>query len=99
MRIIPKVPLDGAYRPAVTFALVTQVILLFVSLLILDGGDTTRRVVISMVAFWCAAVVLILRNPGTAKKSDLLYLRAGFFPVLLLTYMIASLIWDTWGFG
>jgi len=91
-KLNPK--LDDAYGPAVKFALVVQVLLLLLSSMVLDGGHTVRIVAIAMLAFWAAALILILRNPRSAKKWDLIYIRAGFLAVLVLAWLIAHRVWE-----
>ena len=93
MTDIPNVRLHDAYGPAVRFALAIQAFFLVFSQLILDCGYTTRIVATAMLAFWAAALMLILRSPQAAKKVDLIYIRAGFLPILVLTYLAAQRVW------
>jgi hypothetical protein len=93
MTDLPNPKLDDAYGPAVKFTLVVQVILLFISSMVLDGGHTLRTVAIAMLAFWASVLILIVRNPRTAGKWDLVYVRAGFLPILVVTWLVAHRPW------
>ena len=70
-----------------------QAFFLVFSSLILDCGYTTRIVAIAVLAFWAAALMVILRSPHAAKEVDFIYIRAGFLPILVVTYLVAHRVW------
>jgi len=85
--------LDDAYGPAMKFTVVVQLILLLLSGMVLDLGHTSRIVAIAMLAFWASVLMLVMRNPRTAGKWDLVYIRAGFLLILVVTWLVAHRVW------
>ncbi|HEU5117943.1 MAG TPA: hypothetical protein VFT74_15055 [Isosphaeraceae bacterium] len=85
--------LSDQYRRAIFFTLLgQQVPLAFLSLLMLDLGQSARICGIAMIGFWTAAALIMARRPDTPGASDLFFLRWGFVPVLLLTGALATLV-------
>ncbi len=85
--------LDDAYGPAMKFTVAVQLVLLLLSGMILDLGYTSRIVAIAMLAFWASVLILVMRNPRTASKWDLVYICAGFLPILVVTWLVAHRVW------
>jgi|LakMenEpi03Aug12_release.lakeMendotaPanAssembly.Ray.scaffolds.fasta_scaffold580348_2 hypothetical protein len=77
-------PLSLQFDPAVKHALVLQSIATVLLMLVLDGGSLAKVGSASMVAFWIGAAVVMARRPRTPTGLDLLYIRWGFLPVLLV---------------
>jgi hypothetical protein len=84
-------PVSSLNRKAVYFALLQQVPFAMLCLLMLDFGRMAKLCGIAMVVFWTVTAVVLVRRPLTPGRLDLLYLRWGFWPVLLLTVLLAQL--------
>jgi len=86
------VSLSTCYRGAVYFALLQQVPCGLLCVLLLDGGRTARVCGIAVLGFWAAAAVVMARRPESPRRSDLVFLRWGFFPLLAWTLLVARLV-------
>lgn len=85
--------LSSRYRDAIYFTLFSQQLPIAVlCLLLLDGGRCARVCGIAMVAFWSAVALVMARRPDAPEPSDLLYLRWGFLPVLVLSGCLRNLL-------
>ena len=85
----------GTFRDAIVFTLVQQLPLLLLSAMILDGGLVFKRVAIASLAFWILTLIIMLRRGRNIAKSDLLFIKWGYLPILLATcvlWMVASAI-------
>ena len=91
------VPISPSYRRPVFEAVGLQVLLGFLSLLILDGGTTARICGIALVAFWAGAAVLIWRHPHTPTRTDITFVRFGYLPVVVLAFFLVHFIWHVRG--
>jgi hypothetical protein len=85
-------PLAPAYRGAVKVALALQVPIAILLLLMLDGGFSARIGGCVMAGFWIGAAVIMVRRPKEPKPLDLLYVKWGYAPLLLLGLAIAGAI-------
>lgn len=88
----------GNYKDAAKFSLVYQLILLLFTGMILDGGRCSGYVTMAMIAFWGSVIVLIIRNPKNPKPVDIVYIKFGFIPVLIITPYIMGFVWSFSGF-
>ncbi len=88
---------DKRYESAMGFSFVYQFFLLFMAGMILDGGQCAQFTFVAIVAFWTSVIVLILRRPWNPSKIDILYIKWGFFPILLSTPFIMGYIWHIRG--
>jgi hypothetical protein len=79
-----SLPISANYRRPVFEAIGLQVLLGFLSLLILDGGTTARICGIALVAFWGGAAVLLWRRPQSPTRVDIQLLRFGYLPLVIM---------------
>ena len=79
-----SLPID-TFRDAVIFTLVLQIPLLLITALILDGGLIFKRVAIASVAFWILTLIIKIRRRPKLPDSDVLLVKWGYLPVLLIT--------------
>jgi len=86
-------PISPSYRKPIFDAVGLQVVLGFLSLLVLDGGTTARICGIALVAFWGGAVVLIWRRPLSPTKTDLMLIRFGYLPLAISINFLLHYIW------
>jgi hypothetical protein len=88
---------DKKYEKAIAFSFAYQLFLLLMSAMILDGGQCAQYMFVSMVAFWGAVIVLILRRRWNPSIIDILYIKWGIFPVLLSVPFIMGYVWHIRG--
>lgn len=88
-----SLPISPSYRRPVFEAVGLQVLIGFLSLLILDGGTTARICGIALVAFWGGAAVLIWRRPQSPTRTDIELLRFGYLPLVVIAFLLVHLIW------
>lgn len=85
-------PLAPAYRDAVKVALALQVPVALLLVLMLDGGVAAKIGGGVMAGFWIGAAAIMVRRPKEPKPLDLLYVKWGYAPLLLLGFAIAGAI-------
>lgn len=77
-------PVTNRYREAIYFSLGQQVPWALLSLLFLDGGNMARICAITMLGFWAALALMMVRRPLSPSSFDIMYVRWGFFPLYSL---------------
>jgi hypothetical protein len=87
-------PLPGA----VISALVQQAAVMFLSLMILDGGVVSQIRGYAVAAFWGGAGLLIIRRGAALSRLDLTLIRAGYIPVCMVSYLLTHWIWSLRGY-
>lgn len=87
-------PLSPAYDRAIYSSLIQQGLCALLALLMLDLGQTARVCGITMVAFWTAATIVMLRRPRTPTWTDRAFLRWGFVPLFAAALVLARFIGD-----
>lgn len=92
-----SLPISPSYRRPVFEAVGLQVLLGFLSLLILDGGTTARICGIALIAFWGGAAVLIWRRPQSPTRTDIQLLRFGYLPLVVVAFFLVHFIWTMRG--
>lgn len=79
------------YLSEIITALWFSVIFLLLGSTTLDGGWIVSFALITVLSFWVGSIRPLLRKKEL--KSDRLYLRYGFFGVLLVTIILAPVVW------
>ena len=78
---------DRVIRRAIRYAVIQQVVVLFISMLILDGGDVFRLSIIAALLFWAPVAVIMYWRSATryskVTKFDTLIIRYGFWAFFL----------------
>lgn len=87
-------PLPGA----VTSALVQQAVVIFLSLMILDGGVIAQVCLYAFAAFWGGAGLLIARRGAALSRLDLGLIRGGYLPVCIISFFLTHWIWSLRGY-
>lgn len=87
-------PLSSDYDRAIHSTLIQQVLCAVLSLLMLDLGQTARVCGITMVAYWSAAAIVMLRRPRTPTWTDRAFLRWGFVPLFAAALVLARSVGD-----
>lgn len=78
----------GTFRDALIFTLIQQLPLLVLTALMLDGGIALRRVAVACIAFWIMALVIVVQRGRTLPDLDILLVKWGYLPLLLLTCIL-----------
>ncbi len=79
-------PVTGRYREAIVFTLIQQVPCALLSMLMLDGGVMARICGITILGFWAAVALMMIRRPLSPTSFDIMFLRWGFFPLYSLVF-------------
>ena len=67
--------------------LLLQALLIFLSGLILDGGEFLRVVALAALVWWTAFLRILVSRPATTKKSDTVFLKFGFLLLLPISFL------------
>jgi hypothetical protein len=86
------VPLADSYRPAMLFAVGTQLVCSLLSAMVLDGGNAFTLCLCTFFGFWVGASIVILRHPRDPSDMDLWAIRYGFFPLYVLSFVIMGVL-------
>ena len=82
-----------AYRSTRLSVLIQQAVVLLLTSMVLDGGDIFNMCLIALVAFWVGALIIGVRRPQTPTRSDLVFIRFGYFPLCVLTVSFTLSLW------
>src|SRR4051812_29996527 len=80
---------SSAYRDAIVVALVLQILTAAVLRLLLDGGTLAKAGGAAMVGFWIGVAIVMMRWPRDPIPRDLLYVRWGYVPMLLIALALS----------
>jgi hypothetical protein len=83
------VPIAASYVSALRTAIVLQLVLMFMLMLILDGGKIASAGGCAIIGFWVGATWVIMRRRMNPGRADLLYVRWGYLPLLAISVLIA----------
>lgn len=87
----PAVPTAQDGFPAfLRVVLLQQIPLLFLTALLLDGGGTFRRYCVGAIAHW--AVIAIIRARRRHTRLDMIIVRWGFIPIVILVGLTARMV-------
>ena len=93
-----SLPISPHYRKAIFEAVGLQVIIGFLSLMILDGGDCAHICGAAILAFWGGVTVLIWRHPQSPTYTDIRLIRFGYLAVVVIAFTVVHLVWIARGF-
>jgi len=92
----PKTPVFRAIETAiVSFFLQIQLVLMFA--LLLDGGVRLRACLYSYVGYLAGLVLIFARRARALTDSDVLYLRWGWLPIIVLGVALFIRVWKAKG--
>jgi uncharacterized membrane protein len=89
-----RLSIATGYRRTIFTALILQVILGVLAMMVLDGGRIAHTTGIAVLAFWAGAAIVILRRPKLPTAFDLVLIRFGFLPLLIVTFVLAERVWS-----
>ena len=81
----------GTLSGAIRLAMIQQLPLLFLASLILDRGAIFTHFLIAAVGYWIAAMAIIIRRRLKATKSDIMFLKWGYLPLVVITCILSAL--------
>lgn len=84
---------DKKYKDAILISFLYQIFLLLLAGMILDGGQFGQFIFVAMAGFWGSVFVLIRRKRWNPSKSDILYVKWGFFLILVFVPFIMNFAW------
>jgi len=85
-------------RAAIKFSLVTQILIVILAGFVADGGGAAQIVFFAFVSFNSYLASVLVFRPKNPTKLDLVLIRAGFLPTIVITAFLADCIWDLRGF-
>ena len=85
--------ISPTYKKPVIQAAGLSFILLILSLMVLDLGETIAAAPFSLAAFWGVTVLIILQRPTAPTVSDIRFIRFGSLPVFILAQAVVRGIW------
>jgi hypothetical protein len=88
-----KSPVAAVYGPAIRTALLQQGIVLILTALLLDGGQTFSSAVIALVAHWLTVIILVCRRPSSPTEGDVLLVRYGFLLFFFIVLVAGEPEW------
>ena len=92
-----SLPISPSYRTPIFEAVGLQVILGILSLMVLDFGETARICGIALIAFWGGAAVMMWQRPKSPTRTDILLVRFGYLPLVVLAGFLIHFIWHLRG--
>jgi hypothetical protein len=85
-------------RDATLFSLCIQVFIVLLAGLVTDGGAIGKLAFFAFVSFNSFLASVLLFRPKSPTRFDLLLIRAGYIPTLIITAYLANYVWDIRGF-
>ena len=85
-------------RAAVQFSLVIQAFIVILAAFMTDGGAAGQIAFFAFVSFNSYLVSVLVFRPKNPTKIDLILIRAGLIPTILITGFLVNYIWDLRGF-
>ena len=80
------------YRSEIVSDILMTFMFIALGLILLDGGVVATIALIASLVFWLGAIPPLRRKKR--RKSDQIYLKYGLFIIILLTILIAPMIWN-----
>jgi hypothetical protein len=84
-------PISTAYDAPIWRSVMHQVLFGLLTLLILDGGHSSKVCGVAILGYWMGTLLVVLQRPHSPLESDIRYVRNAFFPLLVVTYLL-----DAW---
>jgi hypothetical protein len=85
------------YKPALKSSVIQQLCALVLSALTLDFGLLLRCCLISVLAYWLVAALIVTRRPSMPTAVDVHLIRYGFLPIFIAVAIVGPVVWR--GFG
>jgi hypothetical protein len=88
---------NAEYQRAFKQAVIPQVIVLVLTALNLDFGRSFRVCAIAALGYWATVAMMMWRRRQSPTRSDLIFLRYGFWFLILLTSIAVPIVWRLTG--
>lgn len=85
-------------RAAIKFSLVTQALIVILAGFVADGGAVGQIAFFAFVSSNSYLASVLIFRAKTPTKLDLILIRAGFLPKIVITAFLADYVWDLRGF-
>jgi hypothetical protein len=69
----------------------------FCGLCVLDMGVSLRACCYASEGFWLGVILILVRRPRNPTRGDLLYIRWGLVPIVLVAHPLFMLVWKLKG--
>lgn len=86
-----------AIWPAIKNCLILQVVLGLLTSLMLDGGGSFKFFQVAFIGHWIAIIMILGRRPLSQTGLDLVLIRFGILIFMIITGLIAPVVWDCVG--
>ena len=83
----------AGYMQGFMIALMFQAIFLLLGSTCFDNGDLLRWVILSIIAYWILALIIVIRRPQSPTRFDLAAIRSGFIVIFLLVIAFTGVAW------
>ncbi len=83
-----------SYQSTLKLIMIEQILLGLLAGLILDGGGVAQIFLYTLVAFWSGFAMIVLRRPTSPTKTDLFLIKWGTFILFVISFGMASVIWQ-----
>jgi hypothetical protein len=91
------VTIPQTYHGVIGSALVQTGIIILLSALIMDFGDTLRVNLVAALVFWGWTFVAIYRRPDKPAAMDLSLIRSGLIPFVISFWVVVHMAWSLRG--
>ena len=85
-------------RAALKFSMVLQIPIVILAGFLADGGEIFQIVFYAFVSFNSYLASVLVFRPNNPTRLDLISIRAGFLPTIVITAFLINYIWDLRGF-
>lgn len=89
----PTISISNHYQSPVRTALAFSLGMAATSLLMLDFGQSVRLTAIALSIFWLSVAIAITKRPNSPTTNDLLYIRWGSVPLVVVFHLATHLAW------
>ena len=83
----------AGYIQGFIIALIFQAIFLLLGSIALDLGEQLRWTILSIIAYWITALIIVIRRPQSPTRFDLAAIRSGFIVIFLLVIAFTGVAW------
>ncbi|HEY4330336.1 MAG TPA: hypothetical protein VGN88_11415 [Phycisphaerae bacterium] len=87
-----RFPFFSRFGEAFKISLVLQLFILFLSAIVLDGGQLNQFMLLSATAYWCTVAIVMFRRNGNATRFDQFLLQWGYPLMIALTALVSACV-------
>jgi len=94
---LPQTARWATYWPALKTAIIVDCVFLILGALMLDMGQALHVCTVTAIAHWVTIALIIFRRTRSPSVADLVAIRWGYLPIMILVGRIGPLIWTRLG--